>query len=243
MSDPADTNASIWKSDATVDVWVSGAAERERTRLEQWRLMGQLLPFAPDNHFTFLDLGAGTGAAAKVILGLYPRSHAVLADYSPQMIEQGERALADFGDRFRYVRFDLLEQAWPATIPVPLDAVITSLCVHHLPDSRKQTLFADILARLAPGGWYLNYDPVLPPDPVVGVAWERADDRRDPGAAHKRHNRNAPEQAQWENHIRHIVPLERQVGFLRAAGFEAVDVYWKQLDHVIYGGRRPLPPV
>jgi tRNA (cmo5U34)-methyltransferase len=238
MSDPPDTNALIWKSDATVEVWVSGAAERERTRVEQWRLMGQLLPFAADERFTFLDLGAGTGAAAKVILGLYPACRAVLADYSPQMIEQGEQALADFAGRFRYVRFDLLEEAWPATIPVPLDAVVTSLCVHHLPDDRKRTLFAEILARLAPGGWYLNYDPVTPADPVVGRAWERANDRRDPEAAHKRGHRSPQEQAQWENHIRHIVPLERQVDFLRAAGFEAVDVYWKQLDHVIYGGRR-----
>ena len=25
----------------------------------------------------------------------------------------------------------------------------------------------------------------------------------------------------------------------RSAGFEGVDVYWKQLENVIYGGRRP----
>jgi hypothetical protein len=36
-----------------------------------------------------------------------------------------------------------------------------------------------------------------------------------------------------------MVPLATQLDFLRAAGFEAVDVYWKELDHVIYGGRRP----
>jgi hypothetical protein len=37
-----------------------------------------------------------------------------------------------------------------------------------------------------------------------------------------------------------MIPLGPQLGFLRAAGFEAVDVYWKRLDYVIYGGRRPL---
>jgi hypothetical protein len=35
-------------------------------------------------------------------------------------------------------------------------------------------------------------------------------------------------------------PLRPQLEFLHAAGFEGVDVYWKELDYAIYGGRRPL---
>jgi tRNA (cmo5U34)-methyltransferase len=139
------------------------------------------------------------------------------------------------------VRFDLTAAgAWPASIPDPVDAVISSLSVHHLRDERKQSLFAEIRARLAPGGWYLNYDPVLPPDPVVEEAWLRATDRRDPAAAHKRHHRTPEEQFRYENHVRYMIPLDPQVGFLRAAGFEGVDVFWKELDFVIYGGRRRL---
>ncbi len=112
--------------------------------------------------------------------------------------------------------------------------------MHHLNDARKQSLFAEILAHLAPGGWYLNYDPVLPPDPVAEAAWLRAGDRRDPTAEHKRHHRTPEEQFRYENHVRYMIPLDPQVGFLRAAGFEGVDVFWKELDFVIYGGRRPL---
>jgi hypothetical protein len=36
-----------------------------------------------------------------------------------------------------------------------------------------------------------------------------------------------------------MIPLDPQVGFLREAGFEGVDVFWKELDFAIYGGRRP----
>ena len=118
--------------------------------------------------------------------------------------------------------------------------MISSLSVHHLNDGRKQSLFAEILAHLAPGGWYLNYDPVAPPDPVVEEAWLRAGDRRDPTAAAKREHRTAEEQFRYENHVRYMIPLEPQLGFLRTAGFEGVDVFWKNLDFVIYGGRRPL---
>jgi hypothetical protein len=36
-----------------------------------------------------------------------------------------------------------------------------------------------------------------------------------------------------------MIPLSPQIDFLRAAGFEAVDVYWKELDYALFGGRRP----
>jgi hypothetical protein len=36
-----------------------------------------------------------------------------------------------------------------------------------------------------------------------------------------------------------MIPLTRQLGYLQAAGFEGIDVYWKRLEWVIYGGRRP----
>jgi hypothetical protein len=138
------------------------------------------------------------------------------------------------------VEFDLAGGGpWPAAIPAALDAVVTSLCVHHLPDERKQSLFAEIFSRLAPEGWYLNYDPVSAEDPVVAATWARVNDARDPEAAARRRDRTPLEQARWDNHIRYIIPLGPQLEYLRSAGFEGIDVYWKQLDHVIYGGRRP----
>jgi SAM-dependent methyltransferase len=128
---------------------------------------------------------------------------------------------------------------WPAAIPAALDAVVTSLCVHHLPDERKQALFTEIFGHLVPGGWYLNYDPVRTEDPVVEAAWQRADDRDDPETAAKRLTRTPQEQAHWNNHVRYIIPLAQQLDYLRSAGFCGIDVYWKQMENVIYGGCRP----
>ena len=235
-----DTNAAVWKTDIGVNFWKSTASDRERRRAGHRVLMAELLPFRPDESFTFADLGAGTGAAARTVLDHFPASHAILADFSPQMMAQGVQELAPYEGRYSYVEFDLTRAGgWPAGIPVPVDAVISSLSVHHLKDERKQELFREIRDHLAPGGWYLNYDPVLPPDPVVEEAWLRAGDRRDPAAADKRAHRTAEEQFRYENHVRYMVPLDPQVGYLKAAGFEGVDVYWKELDYVIYGGRRP----
>ena len=240
MPDTTDRNAEVWKSDEGISHWVATAGDRERRRSEHRRLVAELLPFDDDEAFTFVDLGAGTGAAARAVLDHYPASRAVLADYSPQMMEHGRVELAAYGDRFTYVEFDLTAGGWPSGIPAVVDAVITSLCVHHLPDDRKGALFGEILEHLVPGGWYLNYDPVTTEDPVVEAAWRRAGDREDPGAASRREVRTPEERLRHENHVRHMVPLSAQLDLVRAAGFEAIDVYWKQLDHVIYGGRRPV---
>jgi tRNA (cmo5U34)-methyltransferase len=235
----ADTNAAIWKSDEIVANWAAQAAARERNHGAQWRLMAELLPFDDQDSVTFLDLGAGTGAASHAILDRHPRSTAILADFSAEMMGAGEVELRAFAGRYRYVEFDLLAGAWPATLPAAVDAVVTSLCVHHLPDERKRSLFGEIFQRLRPGGWYLSYDPVLAEDPVVATTWTRVTDQEDPEAAHNRLHRSAHEQARYENHVRYISPLGPQLDGLRSAGFLGVEVWWKRLDYVIFGGYRP----
>ncbi len=239
MSETTHSNDAVWRDNEMVANWVARSDERERGRLSARQMMADLLPFSVGESFTFVDLGAGTGAASRAVLDRYPRARAVLADYSPQMMEEGRRELEAYEGRFSYVEIDLEQGRWPAELEAGLQAVISSLCVHHLTDRRKEGLFGEIFERLAPGAWYLNYDPVKAEDPEVEQAWAAAHDRRDPQAAERRAHRSEEEQARYENHVRHIIPLSPQLGFLRAAGFEAVDAYWKELDHVIMGGRRP----
>ena len=239
MDNSADTNAAIWQSQEIVANWVKEADAQERKRASQRRLMADLLPFGRNEEFTFLDLGAGPGAASRAILERHPGSLAILADFSAEMMRAGEDAMAPFSGRYRYVEFDMSTGEWPAAIPAALDAVVTSLSVHHLPDERKQGLFAEIYDHLVPGGWYLNYDPVRAGDPLVEATWERVSDLDDPAAAARRLHRTPQQQARYANHVRYIIPLAQQLDYLRSAGFRGVDVYWKQLENVIYGGCRP----
>src|SRR5260221_14448307 len=159
MDQSTDPNVAIWQSDEVVHTWVAEAKRHERSRAAQRRLMAVRLPFGEKEAFTFLDLGAGTGAASRAILDLHPRSTAILADFSPEMMAAGEREMQPFAGRYRYVEFNMTTGEWPAAIPAALDAVVTSMSVHHLPDERKQGLFAEIFDHLVPGGWYLNHDP------------------------------------------------------------------------------------
>ena len=240
MSDPGDTNAAIWKSEEVAKSFAALSAQRERERGEQLTFVARLLPFSPDEAFTFVDLGAGTGAASRAILAEYPRATAILADYSRQMMAEGEHSLAQFAGRYRYVELDMSTSEWPdGELPLPLDAAVSALSIHHLPDARKQAMFREIRQRLRAGGWYINYDPVRAPDDTLESIWLRVNDRYDPEGPYKRAHRTPQEQLRYENHIRYMIPLAPQLEWLREAGFVDIDVFWKRLDWVIYGGRNP----
>src|ERR1700731_4886831 len=117
MVGQADTNAAIWKSEEVVKSFAAQAEQRERERAEQLTLMARVLPFERNDAFTFLDLGAGTGAAARAVLAEYPSATAVLADFSAQMMAEGETQLAPYRGRYRYVEFDMGLSDWPADVP------------------------------------------------------------------------------------------------------------------------------
>jgi SAM-dependent methyltransferase len=239
-ADDAARAAAIWMSETQIRDYLADTETRERARRPQWDFMALLLPFDDDATFTFADLGAGPGGAARAILDHFPNAKAVLADFSPLMKQEAAAVMQPYAGRFDYVEFVMAAGgAWPSSIPRPLDAVVTSQCVHHLPDERKQELFAEIWQHLAPGGWYLNLDPISSSDPLVDEAWLRVGDRLDPAQKEKRLYRTAEQHQRHEEHVRFMMPVGPQVDFVRTAGFEAVDVYWKQLDYVIYGGRRP----
>ena len=239
MSANVDNNAAIWQSDAGVQGFISKQEAREAKRSAQWTLMGELLPFGDDEAFTVLDIGAGTGPAARAVLDLFPRANAILADFSSQMMDEGAKSMARFQDRYRYVTFDMNSGEWPESIPSDLGAVVTSQCVHHISDLRKQQLFMEIYDHLQPGGWYVNFDPINTEDALVEAAWQRANERQDPEAAEKERNRTPDEQVRYENHVRYMIPLVPQIDLLAQTGFEAIDIYWKHLDYVVYGGSKP----
>ena len=185
----SDTNAAIWKSADVAKGFAELSQQRERQRAEQLTLVARLLGFEPRASFSVLDLGAGTGAAARAVLDEYPNASALLADYSEQMMAEGDRAMAAYAGRYRFVEFDMLAGRWPDDLPLPLDAAVSALSIHHLPDQRKQSIFRELFERLRPGAWYINYDPVRAPTDALEDVWQQINDRYDPEAAHKRTHR------------------------------------------------------
>jgi len=92
------------------------------------------------------------------------------------MRERARTRLARFGERVQVLPFRLEEHDWRTTLPADLRCVVSSLCVHHLTADEKKALFADMYARLTPGGALLLADIVEPANPRLANVYARAYD-------------------------------------------------------------------
>jgi tRNA (cmo5U34)-methyltransferase len=201
-----------------------------------------------DGPFNILELACGEGLLAGALLERFPTNTVYGYDGSPEMLERARANLAQYGERFQTVRFDLAAKAWrePAW---PVHAVVSSLAIHHLDGEQKQELFRDIYHMLAGGGAFVIADVIEPADRLGAETAARAWD----AAVRKRSlefDRNLDaftmfEQEKW-NMYRYFDPddidqpsrLVDQLKWLEQAGFVGVDVYWMQAGHAIFGGRK-----
>lgn len=221
-------------------------------RAEQIAALVALIHAARDEAFTVVELGSGEGALAGAVLAAFPRCRYIGLDGSEVMREHARTALAAYGDRFEARPFELAAEDWRRDLPQPLRAVLSSLVIHHLPGAGKQQLFADLAARLDPGGALLMADLIEPANARVAALYADEYDAivREQSLV-LRGNLSGFEQFQtsrW-NYFRYDYgagpesgdypsPLADQLEWLRAAGFAPVDCFWLRAGHAVYGGYR-----
>jgi SAM-dependent methyltransferase len=166
-----------------------------------------------------LDLGCGAGQMIAVVREELPGIAAVGLDLSPTMVLAARRHFLGHPESEIRVH-DLME-------PLPddlgeFDTVVSGLVIHNLPDERKRSLCAEAFNVLRPGGYFYNLDVVDAPSVRVHASQATLGfDERQP---------NQP------------APLENQLAWLREAGFEDVDCFWKWFELAVVGGRRPASP-
>jgi tRNA (cmo5U34)-methyltransferase len=169
-------------------------------------------------------------------------------DGSPEMIEHARRRLERFGDRVELRLFDLASRDW-RSVDTPVDAVVSSLAIHHLSGNQKQELFRDINQMLQTGGVLAIADPVE----VIGETATRLAAEAWDEAVHQRSlevdgNTRMYEEflrRQW-NMFRYMEPddidlpspLFDQLNWLMKAGFEEVNVHWLLAGHAVFSGRK-----
>jgi cyclopropane fatty-acyl-phospholipid synthase-like methyltransferase len=179
-----------------------------------------------------LDLGAGYGALSAAVLAALPTASATLVDFSAPMMAEGAARLTAFAGRWRYVEWDLNHPGWPPDADGPFEAVVSAQALHHLSDERKAALYCDVYAHLAPGGAFLVWDPVRPPHPYLAALYVVTD-----------HGEQAPAVSSAADrpltaHEAGVAPLADHLAWLRAAGFGAVDCFWKRGSSAMFGGYR-----
>lgn len=174
-----------------------------------------LLEFIPPSLGRFLDLGCGNGRLLELIRSRAPGAGAVGLDFSPTMLESA---------RGRFPEVTFVQHDLNVALP-PLgtfDAVVSSFAIHHLPDERKATLYAEIFAILRPGGVFCNLEHVSSPSDELHADFLRAIGR-------------TPAEDDPSNLL---LDLETQLRWLREIGFGHVDCHWKWRELALIFGRK-----
>jgi tRNA (cmo5U34)-methyltransferase len=159
-------------------------------------------------------------SGASAVLDGLPGVRVTVLDVDADMLDEGRRRLARFGDRVSFH-----EGSFLGPLP-PADAVVASLALHHVHDLQtKTTLYRAIHDTLAPGGVLLNLAATVTEDARLNrLVFDRMAARM---ADHGISAAKAPGHfAAWAAEDRYF-PLEAELGALRAAGFDEVECFWR----------------
>jgi tRNA (cmo5U34)-methyltransferase len=190
------------------------------------------------------DLCCGEGLLANSVLDAFTDIGVVALDGSESMLEQTRRG-SRHPDRLRTLRIDLTATDWRAL--TGLRAVVSSLAIHHLDETGKAALFADIYRMLAPGGVFVLADVILPAskagNAVAGKMWDEEVLRRSRELTGHDEGLDLFRKADW-NHFLHgdIDPMDKpssvaaHFDMLRAAGFADVDIHWMMAGQAVMSG-------
>ncbi len=218
-------------------------------RVEQIETLLQLIPARADEVCTIVELAAGGGILAQAVLERFSRCHYIALDGSPAMREHMAQKLAAYKDRLTILPFLLEEQVWRTTLPSPVRCVLSSLCVHHLSDKEKRTLFSDMFARLEPDGALLLADIIKPATSSIATLFaQQYDDiiRTQSIAAYgDLRGYEQFQQLEWNyftydynDPTSYDKPslLSNQLRWLHEVGYKHADCFWLQAGHAVYGG-------
>ena len=178
-----------------------------------------LLGFIPPKARRILDLGTGDGRLLALVRLDRPEAEGVALDFSPTMIEAARARFAGEA-RVRVVHHNLED-------PLPdlgaFDAIVSSFAIHHCSNARKRQLYQEVFDALTPGGVFCNLEHVASATPRL----------------HQRFLDALGITSAEEDPSNQLAPLELQLSWLRAIGFEDVDCAWKWMELALLGGIRP----
>lgn len=189
------------------------------------------IPYPRDAAFRVLDLGAGTGLLSALVADAFPNAHLTLADISDAMLARARERFAA-RPNVAYLTLDLENQPLTGRY----DVAVSALALHHVAPANLVGVFRRVFDVLESGAVFINADQTLGTTPdnerVYAQAW--ADTARAQGST----------DAQLVEALERMkadrtATLEDQLRWLRAAGFDHVDCWFKRYRFAVYSGRKP----
>src|SRR2546428_7531858 len=146
-------------------------------RGEMMATLISLVPFAAGEAFRIVEIGSGEGLLAEALLDRFPRTTLLALDGSESMRDATMSRTSRFADRAQVRPFALMTLDW-WDLMHGADLVVSSLCLHHLNDAKKQYVYKAVAERLSARGAFLIGD-LVEPDHVAARrlaadAWDRS---------------------------------------------------------------------
>jgi len=236
----------VWKLPAIVDRFLSYRAAIPLAQ-EQIGVMISILKSRGQSIEKFMDLGCGDGILGAAILGEYPSSRGVLADFSEPMLAQAREQLKEYSDQLTFMNLDYGDPAWVNRMQTEgrFDAIVSGYSIHHQPDSRKLPIYEEIFSLLNPGGWFINIEHIAAESQLAVDLFNNhiiearyAIERKNGGRKTKQEIAdifmNRPDK---DANI--LLSVNTQCAWLREIGYEEVDCYFRVYELAVFGGRRP----
>ena len=235
----------VWKLPAIVNRFLSYRSAIPLAQ-EQIGIMMSILKTRTQPVENFLDLGCGDGILGAAILGAYPDSHGVLADFSEPMLEQAREQLSEYAGQLIFENLDYGDPAWVNRMQAeaPFDAIVSGYSIHHQPDARKRPIYEEIYSLLKPSGWFINIEHIaaesqtsvdLFNDHIIDARYTI--EQKDGGTKTREEIAdifmNRPDK---DANI--LLSVNTQCDWLREIGYEEVDCYFRVYELAVFGGRR-----
>ncbi|SEO47853.1 trans-aconitate 2-methyltransferase [Paenibacillus sp. OV219] len=177
-----------------------------------------------------LDLGAGTGLFASLLVQRYPNASLTLIDLADNMLDVA-RARFSGNPNVQYVCADYTNFVTPDSY----DIIISGLSIHHLLDADKVQLYKNSWTNLRESGVLINADQVLGHTPFIDERY-KSDWR---GRVEASGLSGAEIAAAYERtKLDRMTDLSSQLGWLTQAGFQDVDCVYKYYNFVVMFGRK-----
>jgi tRNA (cmo5U34)-methyltransferase len=177
-----------------------------------------LLEFLPDRVERYLDIGSGGGRLLSLVKSVRPAASCVALDFSPAMLKELGKQFASDAN-ITIVAHDLSDRLPDLG---SFDAVVSSFAIHHVTHERKRTLYAEIFAKLNPGGAFLNLEHVASPSDKL----------------HSQFLATMDLTHETEDPSNKLLDLEVQLAWFRQIGFTDVDCHWKWRELALLAGTK-----
>ena len=239
---------SAWKETQVVDRYVKGGRASFPYSIDQIVVMLRLLKYNEKKIDSFIDLGAGDGLLAQLVLEQYKNAYGYLVDFSDAMLKEADKRMAAYKGSVKIINSDISSPDWQKSVfserTDKVDAVVSGYCIHHLSHERKFKLYCEIYERLSHNGIFINLEHVASASPWGEMLNDEAFIDSMESYSAETGSKKERKQISDEYHSRPdkkdniLLSAEKQTEWLRQIGFSRVDIYFKSYELAVFSGTK-----